>query len=136
MAGPIGFVGLVAPHIARFIVGPGYRWVIPYSGVLGAVMVVADVGVGGVQPQVLNMPFGGLNYEAILALAPDLISAVDSGITQEEYDNLSQIAPTVAEIPAGFQAGCDKSRARIGRCQLAKTSRGCRSVYDERHDFI
>ncbi len=44
MAGPIGFVGLVAPHIARFIVGPDYRWVIPYSGALGAVMiVVADV---------------------------------------------------------------------------------------------
>lgn len=44
LAGPIGFVGLVAPHIARFIVGPDYRWVIPYSGTLGAVMVVvADV---------------------------------------------------------------------------------------------
>ena len=44
LAGPIGFVGLVAPHIARFIVGPDYRWVIPYSGVLGGVMVVvADV---------------------------------------------------------------------------------------------
>ena len=35
---------MVAPHIARFIVGPDYRWVIPYSGALGAVMVVmADV---------------------------------------------------------------------------------------------
>ena len=44
LAGPIAFVGLVAPHIARFIVGPDYRWVIPYSAVLGAVMVVlADV---------------------------------------------------------------------------------------------
>ncbi len=51
----------------------------------------------GVQPQVLNMPYGNLNYEAILALAPDLISAVDSGITQEEYDNLSQVAPTIAQ---------------------------------------
>ena len=44
LAGPIGFVGLVAPHIARFMVGPDYRWVIPYSGLLGALMVVvADV---------------------------------------------------------------------------------------------
>ena len=41
LAGPIGFVGLVAPHIASFIVGPDYRWVIPYSGVLGGVMVLA-----------------------------------------------------------------------------------------------
>jgi len=46
---------------------------------------------------VLNMPFGSLNYEAILALEPDLISAVYSGITQEEYDILAQIAPTIAQ---------------------------------------
>ena len=44
LAGPIGFVGLVAPHIARFLVGADYRWIIPFSGLLGAVMVVvADV---------------------------------------------------------------------------------------------
>ncbi len=59
----------------------------------------------GVQPQVLNMPYGNLNYEAILALAPDLISAVDSGITQEEYDNLSQIAPTIAQYDAYVDFG-------------------------------
>ena len=52
----------------------------------------------GVQPQVLNMPYGNLNYEAILALAPDFISAVDSGITQEEYESLSEIAPTLAQL--------------------------------------
>ena len=36
LAGPIGFVGLVIPHIARFIVGVDYRWIIPYSAVLGS----------------------------------------------------------------------------------------------------
>lgn len=51
----------------------------------------------GAAPEVLNMPYGNLNYEAILALQPDLIIAVSSGITQEEYDLLSQIAPTVAQ---------------------------------------
>ena len=30
--GPIGFVGLVVPHVARFFAGVDYRWVIPYSG--------------------------------------------------------------------------------------------------------
>lgn len=53
--------------------------------------------VEGEPPVVLNMPFGGLDYEAILALKPDLISAVTSGITQDEYDMLSQIAPTIAQ---------------------------------------
>jgi len=45
LAGPIGFVGLVVPHVVRFIVGVDYRWVVPYSAVLGAILVtVADVG--------------------------------------------------------------------------------------------
>jgi iron complex transport system permease protein len=45
LAGPIGFVGLVIPHLVRFIVGVDYRWVVPYSALLGAILVtVADVG--------------------------------------------------------------------------------------------
>lgn len=45
LAGPIGFVGLVVPHIVRFIVGADYRWVIPYSALVGAMMVtLADIG--------------------------------------------------------------------------------------------
>ncbi len=57
----------------------------------------AEEEANGAQSQVLNMPYGSLNYEAILALEPDLITAVDAGITQEEYDTLSQIAPTLAQ---------------------------------------
>lgn len=43
-AGPIGFVGLTAPHIARLITGPGHRWLLPYAMVISAILVVgADV---------------------------------------------------------------------------------------------
>lgn len=43
-AGPIAFVGLTVPHVARAITGPDNRWVLPYSAVLGAALVVvADV---------------------------------------------------------------------------------------------
>jgi iron complex transport system permease protein len=42
--GPIGFLGLVVPHAARAITGPDYRWLLPYSGLLGAaLLLVADV---------------------------------------------------------------------------------------------
>jgi iron complex transport system permease protein len=42
--GPIAFVGLVVPHVARSITGPDHRWLIPYSGLLGVVfLLVADV---------------------------------------------------------------------------------------------
>lgn len=57
----------------------------------------ADEAAGDEQPIVLNMDFGALNYEAILELDPDLITAVYSGITEEEYEALSQIAPTIAQ---------------------------------------
>jgi iron complex transport system permease protein len=41
VAGPIGFVGLIVPHVARFFVGVDYRWILPYSALLGAVLLVA-----------------------------------------------------------------------------------------------
>lgn len=43
-AGSIGFVGLVVPHLSRNIVGQDHRWIIPYSAVLGAALLLsADV---------------------------------------------------------------------------------------------
>jgi iron complex transport system permease protein len=43
LAGPIGFVGLVVPHVVRFVVGVDYRWILPYSMVTGAILLsVAD----------------------------------------------------------------------------------------------
>lgn len=42
--GPIVFVGLVIPHVARAICGPDYRWVIPFTAVLGSiVLLIADI---------------------------------------------------------------------------------------------
>ncbi|WP_444947526.1 FecCD family ABC transporter permease [Micromonospora ureilytica] len=42
--GPIVFVGLVVPHLARFICGPDYRWILPYSMLLAPiVLLLADV---------------------------------------------------------------------------------------------
>lgn len=44
VAGPIGFVGLVIPHMVRFVVGVDYRWVLPYSALCGAIfLLLCDV---------------------------------------------------------------------------------------------
>ena len=40
--GPIGFVGLIAPNIARQWLGNDYRWLIPISAGLGAAIVLAS----------------------------------------------------------------------------------------------
>lgn len=43
-AGPVGFAGLVAPHIARMMTGPNYRWILPYSALFSAILLLgADV---------------------------------------------------------------------------------------------
>lgn len=43
-AGPIGFVGLTVPHLARAFTGPNYRWILPYSMLLAPIMLLgADI---------------------------------------------------------------------------------------------
>lgn len=60
VVGAVGFVGLVVPHIARFIVGVDYRHIIPVSAVLGAnLMVAADLAARTVNPPA-EMPIGAL----------------------------------------------------------------------------
>jgi iron complex transport system permease protein len=41
IAGPIGYVGLAVPHMVRAVVGPDYRWILPYSLVTGAIFLTA-----------------------------------------------------------------------------------------------
>lgn len=41
VAGPVGFIALIVPTIARQFAGNDYRWIIPYSAVLGAILVLA-----------------------------------------------------------------------------------------------
>ncbi len=50
----------------------------------------------GVENPVLFDDIAGLNFEAISDSKPDVILAAYSGITKEEYDLLSEIAPVVA----------------------------------------
>lgn len=53
IAGMVGFVGLVVPHIVRFIVGQDYRIVIPFSAVFGSVLLIwADMA-----GRMINAPF-------------------------------------------------------------------------------
>lgn len=44
VAGSIGFVGLIVPHMVRGVIGNDYRWVIPFSALVGAsLLLLADV---------------------------------------------------------------------------------------------
>ena len=40
IAGPIGFIGIIVPHIARALAGRDYRWLMPYCLVFGALLLL------------------------------------------------------------------------------------------------
>ena len=45
-AGPIGFVGLMVPHVARWIVGPDQRWIMAYTLVMAPILLLVSDIVG------------------------------------------------------------------------------------------
>jgi iron complex transport system permease protein len=44
--GVIGFIGIVGPHVARMIVGGNHRFLIPYSAIFGAVLLLVSDTIG------------------------------------------------------------------------------------------
>ena len=56
-AGLVGFVGLVVPHVARRLVGPSHRGLVPVAALLGAGLLVLADGVARVAARV-EVPVG------------------------------------------------------------------------------
>ncbi|MEU1134265.1 iron ABC transporter permease [Streptomyces sp. NPDC005900] len=67
-AGPLAFIGLAVPHIARAVVGGDHRWTLPMAAVLGPVMLLVSDVVGrivfppsevpaGVMTALIGVPF-------------------------------------------------------------------------------
>jgi iron complex transport system permease protein len=71
--GPIAFVGLVVPHVARALTGPDHRWLLPAAGLVGAVLLLTADMIG----RVVVRP-GELQVGIVLALigAPFFIALV------------------------------------------------------------
>ena len=58
VAGSIGFIGLIVPHMAMGLVGTDYRWIIPFSAVIGStLLLLADIAARFVIMP-LEMPIG------------------------------------------------------------------------------
>ncbi|MBU8829757.1 iron chelate uptake ABC transporter family permease subunit [Mycolicibacterium goodii] len=58
IAGPIAFVGLMIPHIARWIVGPDQRWILAYTIVLAPILLLLADGIGRVATSPGEVPVG------------------------------------------------------------------------------
>ncbi|CAN5499257.1 hypothetical protein BH23CHL2_BH23CHL2_27350 [soil metagenome] len=101
-----------------------------------AVFPWAQDELGDAEPEVLEMTFGELDFEAIAALEPDLISAVYAGITEQEYETLSRIAPTVAQSGDYIDFGMpwDEMTISVGRA-LGKESEAQELVAEVKAQF-
>ncbi|MDL4842144.1 FecCD family ABC transporter permease [Aquibacillus rhizosphaerae] len=80
VVGAIGFIGLIVPHIARFLVGVDYRWIIPYCALVGAILLlIADIiGRFPIKPE--EIPIGVMTS---LIGAPFFIYMVRKGLRHE-----------------------------------------------------
>lgn len=76
IAGPIVFVGLMVPHVARWITGPDQRWIMAYTVVLAPVLLLAADILGRVLLRPGEIPVGIVT--AFLG-APILIALVRRG---------------------------------------------------------
>ena len=81
---------------------PEQKWGGDEHGVLPWVRDAVDA-LGGPEPKVINFDTD-IPYEDVLATQPDLILAPYSGLTEDQYNRLSAIAPTVAYASAPWAA--------------------------------
>lgn len=88
--------------------------------------VVSDLGAE--KPQQFDEA-DGTNFTAVAELTPDLIVAVNSGITQEDYDRLSKIAPVVA-YPTGPWVSSWQDQQRAVAKALGRSRAGEELVTD------
>jgi len=58
ISGIIGFIGLIIPHIARILVGPDHRILIPSSGLAGAIVLILCDTIVRIIPRPSEMPVG------------------------------------------------------------------------------
>ena len=73
VAGPLVFVGLLAPHLARGLVGASHRWLLPTSAVLGAVLLLVSDVLGRVVARPAEIQVG---IVTALVGAPFLVALV------------------------------------------------------------
>lgn len=101
------------------------EWIGGYKGAVGP-WAAGKLGSGPV-PAVLKDTGTGPQVEKIAALAPDLILALYSGLTKDQYETLSKLAPVVAQpkeyndygIP--WEAQTETIARSLGKVAEAKT---------------
>ncbi|KJC62836.1 ABC transporter substrate-binding protein [Agreia bicolorata] len=99
----------------------------------------------GELPEIIPFTEEGPNYEAIKALKPDLILSLYSGVSDVEYDRLTEIAPTIPYIDGPWNPGTWEDLTRtVGKAMgedekaeelIAETETQISTLADEHPEF-
>jgi iron-siderophore transport system substrate-binding protein len=110
------------------------EWIGGYPGAIGP-WAAGKLG-GAPAPTVLKDTGTGPQVEKIAALRPDLILAVYGGLTKEQYETLSKLAPVVAQPKeyADYGVPWERQTELIGRT-LGKEAAAKKLVADVRQRF-
>jgi iron complex transport system substrate-binding protein len=93
-----------------------------------------DGGDGSTTPELLDATSDDLPYEEILNLEPDVILAVNSGVTDDQYSRLSDIAPTVAYPGEAWQTSWEDQTTIVG--EALGRSEQAEKLVDDTHQLI
>ncbi len=119
---PVGFIDWYGPYPKADIRNGLWPW--------------SHTAVGDAKPTVMPRNDDKFNFESIAALRPDLLVAQYTGMTEEEYQTASRIAPTVAQgkdFP-DFEAPWDVTTGIIGRA-LGREARAAELVTGVKERF-
>lgn len=94
-----------------------------------AALTELGAGFGSEKAPVQYSEADGINFTEIAKLTPDVILAAYSGLTEEDYKKLSEIAPVVAHPEVAYGTSWQDSTAIIGRA-LGKDAEAAKLVSD------
>jgi len=86
-------------------------------------------GIGSANAPVQYSEADGVNFTEIAKVSPDVILAAYSGLTEEDYRKLNEIAPVVAHPGAGYDTSWQDSTTIIGKA-LGKEAEAAKLVSD------
>ncbi|MEV4775812.1 ABC transporter substrate-binding protein [Microbacterium sp. LWO13-1.2] len=89
----------------------------------------------GDTPEIIPFVEDGPNYEAIKELKPDLILSLYSGVTDIEYDRLSEIAPTIPYIEGPWNPGTWEGMTRTIGAAMSEDAKA-EELIGETEDLI
>ena len=102
----------VVPVVCRFMSGRDGKGTTPW---IDDALEELGAPIGSEDAPVQYAETDGINFDEIAATTPDVIVAAYSGITEEEYDKLSAIAPVVAYPETPYYTSWQDSATIDGR---------------------